>query len=84
MTDERTIAAPEVTVGSKWFVWGKHQEVIERVEPGEAEWFNGKVIYYPLVRLCRLDSKGKRLKPDRTLVAAWRVAKFGVPSEAYS
>ena len=43
MTDERIIEAPEVRVGTKWFVWGKHQEVVERLEPGEAEWTNGKI-----------------------------------------
>jgi hypothetical protein len=60
----------EVQVGTVWFVWGKHQEVVERV--GD------------MVRLNQLDSDGRKLKPDPTRVEAWRVLKYGVPSQAFS
>lgn len=82
---ERDLEASEVQVGTVWFVWGKHQEVIERHDEyeGDREWLNGQLRYLPTVRLCPLDSKGKRLKPDPFFVAAWRIVKFGVPSEAF-
>lgn len=81
---ERDIAAPEVQVGTVWFVWGKHQEVIERRDRYEEEWLNGHLSYIPSVRLHALNSQGERTKkPHPFWIAAWRLVKYGVPSEAF-
>lgn len=82
----RDIQADAVVVGSVWFVFGKHMEVVDRRDryPGDTEWLNGHLRYIPTVRLCPLDSSGKRMKPERVWVAAWRILNFGAPSEAFS
>lgn len=77
----RDIPATEVTVGSVWFMSGKHQEVVERVDLVNDE--IGRTGSIPHVRLAPLDSEGRREKESPFLVAAWRVLKYGVPSEAF-
>jgi hypothetical protein len=77
----RNIPAPEVTVGSVWFMGGKHQEVVERVNLVSDEIGTPGTI--PHVRLAVLDTEGKQTKPMPFLVAAWRVLKYGMPSQAF-
>ena len=62
---------PEVTVGSVWYVWGQHQEVLAE-RPGA----NGRE-----VRVAPVGAKNGKQHP---WVEAWRVSKHGRPSAAYS
>ena len=79
----RDYAAPAVTVGSVWYVWGEHQEIVERyaVQSNEV----GAPPTIPMVRLCPLDADGrpKKGKP-RIPVQAWRVEYYGEPSLAFA
>lgn len=59
-----------VTVGSVWFVWGDHREVTrERTGPlGLRE-----VLLRPM----------ESTRPEPCFVEAWRVGRYGAPSEFY-
>lgn len=59
-----------VAVGSVWYAWGDHQQVVaERVFEGVRQ-----------VRLARVSRPAEK----QPWVDAWRVVKYGEPSEAYS
>lgn len=80
----RDYQAAAVQVGTRWFVWGKHQEIVERRDVSAFE--QGAPPLVPVVVLCPLDSDGNRLNGRKKAIPiqAWRVAYYGEPSQAFT
>lgn len=76
--------APEVVVGTCWFAWGEHWDVVDE-RPGDRITAPGGDVYREReVQLVPRDARrAKQFKHERW-VADWRVAKFGSPSLAYT
>jgi hypothetical protein len=80
---KRDYAASEVTVGSVWFVWGEHREVIDRFDVRSNE--VGAPPTIPMVKLCPLNSDGTRKRVKTIIpIQAWRVTYYGEPSAAFA
>jgi hypothetical protein len=79
-------SAPEVAVGSTWFVWGDHFYVKEEGAGDRITLAGGESYRERVVRLVPRDEKrAKQFRKGKgRWVADWRVAKYGSPSLAYS
>jgi hypothetical protein len=76
-------SAPDVVVGSKWWAWEQHLEVVERWE--QAANVAGAPPRIPYVRLAALNSDGTVNKQKKRLpIEAWRVSYYGTPSVAFA